>query len=290
MSSETPRSTPHGPLADQAVADLLSRGLTAMRQRKLLPVEAIGHYVIGPYARGEGWVTQEDETWLPLDTPHLFILVPDGFEEEALESFNALQEAMVEICQDAGYSFYVDLATESQLARPEWALLAYEVTTSRRLLWSYDGHDPLEGFKGGTLARLSGYAKAMLMDQGPSLRELTEWSRHEIFGLHQGIARLAFIRSIEVLTALGDAVLMARGRYAAGYLPRAEAMARLAAEGAVHEQFAGLYRRAIALRLKKPRPTMPAWEDMRALLGEVLTWSRHVAHAHFGAELVDPAA
>lgn len=287
---ETPRHTPHGPQADQAVADLIAAGLQAMKARKLLPVESVGHYVVGPYARAEGWVAQEGDAWLPLDTPHLFILVPDGFEEEALASFTAIQEQMEAICQEAGYSFWVDLATEAQLARPEWALLAYELTTSRMLLWSYDGHDPLEGFKGGTLARLQGYAKAMLMDQGPALRELAEWERHAILGLHQGVLRLSFIRSIEVLTGLGDAVLMDQGSYAAGYLLRADAMAKLAGQGIVHEQLAGLYRTAIALRLRRPRLQPPAWEDLRVLMQEVATWSRHVAHVHFGAELVDPAA
>jgi len=290
MSSETPRYTPHGPQADQAVADLLTRGLAAMKRRKLLPVEAVGHYLVGPYARGEGWVVQEEDAWLPLDTPHLYVLVPDGFEGEAEESFVAIQEQMDAICQEAGYSFWVDLTTESQLSRPEWALLAYEVATSRHLLWSLDGHDPMETFKEGTAERLQGYAKAMLMDQGPALRELAEWGRHEIFGLHQGVLRLAFIRSLEVLTGLGDAILMDQGNYAPGYLLRAEAMARLAGQGIVHEQLAALYRSAIALRLKRPRPQLPNWDDMRALMKEVQTWSRHVAHVHFGAELVDPAA
>lgn len=290
MSSQTPRSTPHGPEADRAVADLITRGLAAMRQRKLLPVEAVGHYVVGPYARGEGWVTLEGEAWLPLDTPHLFILVPDGFEDEARQSFAAIQDRMAEICVEAGYSFYVDLTTESQLASPEWALLAHEVQTSRRLLWSYDRHDPLEGFKGGPVGRLEDYAKAHLMDQGPGLRELAEWARHEIFGLHEGIARLSFIRTIEVIMGLGDAVLMARRLYAPDALARAAAMARLAAEGTVHAQLAGLYRTAIALRLKRPTLAIPAWADLCALMQEVQTWSRHVAHAHFGAEVVDPAA
>lgn len=290
MSSDPPCYTPHGPQADQAVAELLERGVAAMRRRKLLSVEAVGHYVVGPYARGEGWVALEAESWLALDTPHLFILVPEGFEAEARASFTAIQEQMDDVCLEAGYSFQVDLATEGQLLDPEWALLAYEVTTSRKLLWSYDGHDPLRSFKAGTVPRLRDYAKALLMDQGPPLRELAEWGRHEIFGLHQGIVRLAFIRAIEVLTALGDAVLMNEGRFAPGFLARAEAMQGLAAEGRVHAQLAGLYRRAIALRLRRPRLQLPVWDDMRALMQEVLTWSRHVAHVHFGAEVVDPAA
>lgn len=290
MSSQIPRYTPHGPAADQVVAELLQRGLAAMRQRKLLPVEAVGHYVVGSYARGEGWVAQEADIWLPLDTPRLFILVPDGFEAEALESFTAIQAQMPEICLEAGYSFWVDLATESQLSSPEWALLAYEVATARRLLWSLDGHDPLEGFKAGTTDRLLDYAKAHLMDQGPALQELTGWAQHEIFGLNQGIVRLAFIRSIEVITGLGDAVLMSRGLYTPGSLQRAEAMAGLAGQGVVEEQLAKLYRTAIALRLRKPQLQIPNWDDLRALMSEVLTWSRHVAHVHFGAEVVDPAA
>lgn len=290
MTPEPPRYTPHGPQADQSVAELLQRGLAAMRQRALLPVEAVGHYIVGAYARGEGWVALERDTWLALDTPHLFILVPDGFEEEARQAFVAIQDQMDAICMEAGYAFLVDLATESQLMEPEWALLAYEVTTARKLLWSYDGHDPLKSFKGGTTRRLQDYARALLMDQGPSLRELAEWSRHEIFGLHQGILRLAFIRSIEVITALGDAVLMNEGRYAPAYLARAEAMQRLADEGKVQAQLARLYRTAIALRLRRPQLQLPAWDDMRVLMQEVLTWSRHVAHAHFGAAVIDPVA
>lgn len=289
MSTPAPRYTPHGQAADEAVQALIQRAFAVLAKRKLLPIEAIAHYVVGDYGRGEGWVACEGETWLPYDTPHLLILLPEDFEEEAQAANAAIQAKLEEICLDVGYSLTIDTTTARALLSPGNEKLAFEVAGGRSLFWSFGGHDPLEAFKGLPKERLAAHGLVTLVEVGPALREITDWSANDTLGLHQGIVRLAFIRCIEVVSALGDAVLLSKGRYAPKLADRLRALAALGAEGEVSPQLVQLYGAAIALRTRQPQPRIPIWEEIKALGSEVLLWSRHVAHIHFNAQVADPA-
>lgn len=290
MPTTQPVYTPHGPEADAAVGDLVQRALKALSDRKLLPVESIGHYVVGDYARGEGWAALEGGTWIAYDTPHLLLLLPPGFEEEAAAAKTVIHQQLQELCVQVGYSLRLNVVTEETLKTREQGLLAYEVATSRALLWSYDGHDPLE-FLNADSHRIQEHGIVRLVSLEQSLQELAVLSERDIHGLHQGIVRLSFIRAIEILSALGDAILLKEGCFEAPLLARTEALAKLCEQGVVHPQLMGLYRTAVALRIRQPQPRIPAWNDMRELIKEVDVWARHVAHAHFGADVVErPAA
>ncbi|HEY9898890.1 MAG TPA: hypothetical protein V6D00_06880 [Pantanalinema sp.] len=289
MTAPAPRYTPHGQAADEAVHGLLQRAFAALGSRKLLPVEAIAHYVIGDYGRAQGWVAREGGGWVPYDTPHLLILLPEDFEEEARAAHAAIQASLEEVCMEAGYSLRIDVATARALLERGNEKLAFEVAGGRHLCWSFGGHDPLEAFVGLTPERLSAHGLVTLVEVGSSLREITEWSASDTLGLHQGIVRLAFIRCIEVVSALGDAILLSKGRYAPSLADRLRALAAMGDGGEVNPQLVQLYRAAIALRTRQPEPRLPAWAEVKALGAEVLVWARHVAHAHFGAQVADPA-
>ncbi|MBO9542835.1 hypothetical protein J7643_19780 [bacterium] len=289
MTAPAPRYTPHGQAADEAVHALIQRAFSVLAARKLMPVEAIAHYVIGDYGRGEGWVAHEGEVWLPYDTPHLLVLLPEDFEEEAIAAHEALMAKLEAVCIDVGYSLRIDVTTARALLEPGREKLAFEVAGGRRLLWSFGGHDPLEDFKGLSPERLEAHGRVTLVEAGPALREITTWSANDTLGLHQGVVRLAFIRCIEVMSALGDAVLLSKGQYAPRLRDRLRALAALGAQGEVNPQLVQLYGAAIALRTRQPEPRLPGWYEIKTLGAEVLVWARHVAHAHFGAQIADPA-
>lgn len=290
MTAPAPRYTPHGQAADEAVHALIQRAFSVLTSRKLLPIEAIAHYVVGDYGRGEGWVAHEGEAWLPYDTPHLLILLPEDFEAEARAAHAAVQAKLEAVCLDVGYSLRIDTTTARALLEQGNEKLAFEVAGGRRLSWSFGGHDPLEDFKGLTTERLASHGLVTLVEVGPALREITDWSANDTLGLHQGVVRLAFIRCIEVVSALGDAVLLSKGRYAPRLADRLRALAALGAQGEVHPQLVQLYGAAIALRTRQPEPRIPVWYDLKTLGSEVLVWARHVAHAHFNAQVADQPA
>jgi hypothetical protein len=290
MTAPIARYTPHGQAADEAVEALIQRGLTALSSRKLLPIEAIAHYVIGDYGRAEGWVAHEKEAWIPYDTPHLLILLPEDFEEEAQAAHAAILAQLEEVCIETGYSLRITATTARALLEPGNEKLAFEVAGGRRLVWSFGGHDPLEDFKGLTSERLASHGLTTFLGVGPALREITEWSHNDTLGFHQGIVRLAFIRCVEVLSALGDAVLLSKGRYAPRLADRLRALSDLGARGEVEPQLVQLYGVAIALRTRQPEPRLPRWDEVKTLGSEVLVWARHVAHVHFGAQVVDRPA
>lgn len=280
--------TPHGDAADAAVSTLLDKAWEALRQRKLLPSEMLAHYVIGDYGRGEGWVVQEQEVWVPYDTPHLFILLPDGFEDEAATLQQQIAAQLNEICQDVGYSLRVSVSSAEGLY--EHPPLAFEVAFSRRLSWCFGGFDPLESFKGIGAERLEPHGVSTILRLEAPMRELAHWSKQDILGLHQGIIRLAFIRCVEVISGLGDAALMKAGRYRSQLDARKQAILDLAESEQIHAQFASLYAAAISLRIHQPHPTLPAWHDLCALIQEIMLWGNYLAQTQFEAQLASQAS
>lgn len=279
--------TPHGIAADAAVAKLLDKAWMALKQRKLLPSEALAHYVTGDYGRGEGWVVQEQEVWVPYDTPHLFVLLPDGFEEEAASLQDQVAEQLSEICQDVGYSLRLSSGTAAGLYQNP--PLAFELAGSRRLAWSFGGFDPLESFKGLGAERLEPHGVTTILRLESPMRELAHWSGQDVLSLHQGIVRLAFIRCIEVISGLGDAALMKLGGYRSNLEARKQALLELSEKEQIHPQFANLYAAAIHLRIRQPQPTLPSWSDLRALIQEIMLWANYVAQTQFESQLKSQA-
>ncbi|MNL41186.1 hypothetical protein D3C87_1635850 [compost metagenome] len=92
------------------------------------------------------------------------------------------------------------------------------------------------------------------------------------------------------MSALGDAVLLSKGRYAPRLVERLRALAELAERGEVNPQLVQLYGTAIALRTRQPEPRIPRWDEIKTLGSEVLVWARHVAHAHLNAQVVERPA
>lgn len=280
--------TPHGPEADACLAALIDRGVAILRRERLLPPETLAHYLIGDPAVGAGWVAQEGETWVPWETPRLVFLLPPGFEAEVTEAATAAAARQDELCRQVGYAMEFYWATEHTLAEPAQAHLALELATRRRLRWSFGHHDPLPDAALPRHATLA--ARQLFLDQGPRLEELAAWLPMEIFGLHPGIVRLAFIRAVEVLADLGEVVLISQGAMAATPEERIRAITELAARDQVLPSFARLYRTVLSLRTRQAHPRLPDWDALRELMREVPVWARHVAHVYLGAEVVAPPA
>lgn len=280
--------TPFGSAADACLETVIQRVLEGLKQRHLLPPETLAHYVLGAPAVGEGWVGREGEVWVPYEAPQLFFLLPPGFEVEAIAAEAASDPELEAICMESGYAAQLEWATELSLAAPPQAFLATLVLTRRRLLWSFGKSDPLSRASIPTHPSLA--ARQLFLNQATRLQELAAWSQQEIFGLHPGIVRLAFIRALEVLTDLGEVVLILNGCQAPEFGARSSFMTTLAENGQVHDTLAQLYRTAVTLRTRQPSPRIPDWDTLRDLLAEVPVWARHVAHVHLGAEIVDPVA
>ena len=276
--------TPHGSDADSAVSALLSKAFAALKNRRLLPVESLAHYVIDDYGRGEGWVVQEETTWVPYDTPHLFVLMPEGFEDEAASIHAKIQAQLEEICQEAGYSLRIHVMTaDSLLQDPP---LAFALASSRHLEWSFGGFDPLSQFKGVGAETLAEHAVSAMLSLERPLQELDRMISQERWGIHQGIVRLAFIRAVEVISGLGDVSLMKLGRYRSHLADRKNNLLDLAEHEQIHPQFAGLYAAAIGLRLQQSHPRIPVWNDLRTLISEIMGWARYLAETQFAAPRV----
>jgi|GEM_PF-2730349 hypothetical protein len=290
MPDSPVRYTPYGPAADAAVDALIQSAWNGLRDKKLLPVSAIAHYLVGDYVRAEGWAAMEGEAWLPYETPRLLLLLPEEFGQEAHDAQRLIDSALEDLCMAAGYSLSITAVARDQLAESRHRRLAFDLATSRRLVWSYDRHDPLEGFVAPTAAQLAEVARAEFVAMEPLWRELSELSATDMFALHPGIVRLTFIRAIEAISGLGDAVLMQVDRFRAPLESRLLGLLELAEEGRVRPEFAALYGAAIALRIRQPRPVLPPWEALKTLVTEIHAWSRYVAHSQFGAEIAHPAA
>ena len=284
MKNHSEPWTPHGADADRHVTQIVNNLHRALLDNGWWHPATLACWIAGSPARGEAWITRHEQedgaTWDLLDRVMFVVGLPQGFETEARDLERRLPE--VELVRAANAAVEVVVLTLDSLpVRPE---AHRKMIEGRRLIWSFGGRDPWPDILPGDRHALAVQAMIHLSRE---LAQLQLLLGDPLRAFQPAIVREAWIKTVQGLDRLGQIVLLAAGCFDGRGQRRAELLRDMGELGTAHPELAGLIQASAQIRAL-PRFKVPGWGDLGLLGQELVTWSRHVAHAHLGAELVSP--